>query len=112
MDGGFESFGVGEGLVGEAMGFEVAPNRFDVVEFGRIFGQSLDGEPMRAGGERRCRGIAGMDRAVIEHDHDRLAGRAGLGATEEIVSFQERDEVIAALGQHPARPAGPPAHSR
>jgi hypothetical protein len=28
------------------------------------------------------------------------------------VSFQERDEVIAALGQHPARPAGPPAHSR
>jgi hypothetical protein len=58
MDGGVEFFGVGEGLVSEVMGFEVAPDGFDVVEFGRVFGQPLDGEPMRAGGERRCRGLA------------------------------------------------------
>ena len=34
MDGGVEGFGVGEGLVGEMMGFEIMPDDLDVVEFG------------------------------------------------------------------------------
>ena len=34
----FERDGVGEGLVGEVMGLEVAPDRLDVIEFGRVFG--------------------------------------------------------------------------
>jgi len=29
-------------LVGEAMGLEIAPDRFDVVEFGGVFAQPLD----------------------------------------------------------------------
>src|ERR1700677_1653900 len=42
-----------------------------------------------AGGERRCRGLADVDRPVVEHDHDGLAGHAGLGAIEEIEYFQQ-----------------------
>jgi len=37
-----EVFDIVEGLVGEAMGLEIAPDRFDVVEFGGVFGQPLD----------------------------------------------------------------------
>ena len=44
VDGSVE--GVGEGLIGGIMGFEVAPDGFDVVEFGRVFGQPLDAQPM------------------------------------------------------------------
>ena len=39
MDGLVECGGVGEGLMGEAMGFEVTPDRPDIVEFGRVFRQ-------------------------------------------------------------------------
>lgn len=42
MDGAVEGFGVGEGLMGEVMGFEVAPDGFDVVEFRCVFGQPFD----------------------------------------------------------------------
>jgi hypothetical protein len=45
-----ECVGVGESLVGEMMRLEVAPDEFDVVQFGCVFGQPLDGEPMCAGG--------------------------------------------------------------
>jgi hypothetical protein len=55
-DGAIESLGVDESLVSQMMGFEIIPDNFDVVEFGRIFGQPLHGEPMGTGGERRgCR---------------------------------------------------------
>ena len=48
---------IGEGLMGEVMRLEVVPDDFDVFEFGRVFGQPLDGEPVlpsREGGERAC----------------------------------------------------------
>ena len=32
------------------MGFEIAPDGLDVVEFSRVLGQPFDGEPMAAGG--------------------------------------------------------------
>src|SRR5271168_3413934 len=51
MDGVVERGGVGEGLVGEMMRLEVAPHRFDVVEFGRVFRQPFDGQPVRPGSE-------------------------------------------------------------
>ena len=31
---------------GQALRFEIVPDRFDVVEFGRVFGQPFDGEPV------------------------------------------------------------------
>ncbi len=41
MDGLVEGGEVCEGLVGEVMGLEIAPDRLDVVEFRCVFGQPL-----------------------------------------------------------------------
>jgi hypothetical protein len=46
VNGLVECGGVGEGLVGEVMGLEVAPDPLDIVEFGGVFGQPFDGEPV------------------------------------------------------------------
>ena len=97
MDGGVEGFGVGECLVGEMMGFEIMPDDLDVVEFGRVFRQPFDGEPMRAGRKRCQRRFAGVDRAVVEHDHDGLARYSRLGAVQKIQGLQQGHEVGAAL---------------
>jgi hypothetical protein len=48
VDSLIEVFCGGEGLTGEIMGFEVAPDGFDVVAFGRISGQPLGAQPMGA----------------------------------------------------------------
>jgi hypothetical protein len=45
MDRLVESIGVAKGLMGEEMPFEVAPDMFDVVEFGGILRQPFDAEP-------------------------------------------------------------------
>ena len=37
MDGFIEGVCIGEGLVGKVMGFEVAPDPFDVIELGYVF---------------------------------------------------------------------------
>jgi hypothetical protein len=71
MDGPVKEVCVGEGLMGEIVGFEVSPDGFDVVEFGRVFGQLLNAEPMVAGGQRGLGGLAGMDRAVVERQKQR-----------------------------------------
>ncbi len=60
VDGPVGVIRVGEGLMGEVMGFEVAPHCFDVIEFGRISGQPPDAEPMGAGGGRGPGRLAGM----------------------------------------------------
>jgi hypothetical protein len=49
VDGLVEDVSVCEGLMGEIVGFQVSPDGFDVVEFGRVFGQPLDAQPMGAG---------------------------------------------------------------
>src|SRR5271166_7115728 len=66
-NGVFENGFVGEGLVGEVMGFEVAPCSLDLVELGSVFGEPLDGEPMRSGLQRLRRRLAAVDRTVVEH---------------------------------------------
>jgi len=48
VDGLVEVCDIGEGLMGEVMRLEIAPDGFDVVEFGSVFGQPLDREPVRA----------------------------------------------------------------
>src|SRR5271169_3201529 len=65
MDGLVERVGVGEGLVGEVMGLKIAPDRLDVVEFGGVFRQPLDGEPVCAGGQGGERAFAGVDRTIV-----------------------------------------------
>ncbi len=46
VDGPLELGGIGEGPTGEMMRLEVSPDIFDVIEFGSIFGEPRDGEPM------------------------------------------------------------------
>ena len=48
VDGMVEGIGIGEGLVGEVVCLEVAPDAFDVVQLGSILGQPFDVEPMGA----------------------------------------------------------------
>ena len=97
MDGCVEGFGIGESHVGEVIGLKVMPDRLDVIEFGRIFWQPFDGEPMGAGFKRRLRGLAHMDRTVIEDHNDGLGHKARLGAVEPVKFFQKSDEIGAAL---------------
>jgi hypothetical protein len=99
MDGLVERSGVGEGLVGEVMGLEVAPDRLDVVEFGRVFRQPFDGEPVCAGGQSGERAFAGVDRTIVLDQHDRLGLSPRLRPIETVELVQMGDEIAAALGR-------------
>ena len=96
VDGVVERDGVGEGLVGEVMGLEVAPDRLDVVEFGRVFRQPLDGEPVCASRQRGKRAFAGVDRTIVLDQHDRLGLSPGLRSKETVELLQMGDEIAAA----------------
>jgi hypothetical protein len=99
MDGSIEVGGVGEGVVGEIVRFEIVPDNLDVVEFGRVFWQPLDGEPMLARFEGGKGELAEVDRSIVLDQHDRLHGSSGLGAVETVELLQVSDEVAAALGR-------------
>src|SRR5271157_4075242 len=99
MDGLVERVGVGEGLVGEVMGLEIAPDRLDVVEFGGVFRQPLDGEPVGAGGQGGERAFAGVDRTIVLDQHDRLGLSPGLRSKETVDLLEMGDEIAAALGR-------------
>jgi hypothetical protein len=86
-----------EGSIGEMVTFEIAPASLDVVEFGRVFGQPLDGQP-GSGGERLGAEFAGVDRAVVEHDHRWRGIGAGVRGISLVQRFQQLDEVGASLG--------------
>ena len=58
----------------------------------------MGAQPMGAGGERGLGRLAGMDRAVVEHDDDGSLALAGFGAVAMIEFLQKGDEVGAALG--------------
>jgi hypothetical protein len=94
-----ERDGFGEGLVGEVMGLEVAPDRLDVVEFGRVFPQPLDGEPVRASRQRGERAFAGVDRTIVLDQHDRLGLSPGLRSIETVELLEMDDEIAAPLGR-------------
>ena len=93
LDGVIESFRSHESLVRQVMALQIAPALFDVVEFGRILGQPFDRQPGRPFSERGTRCLAGMDRAIVENEHDRLAGRGGRGTITLIDLLQQRDEI-------------------
>src|SRR5271165_1275700 len=98
VDGLVEGVDIGEGLTGEVMRLEVVPDDFDIVEFWGVFGQPLDGEPVRASGKRCERALADVVRPVVLDEHDRLGGPAGFGAVEIVELLEMGHEVDAALG--------------
>ena len=55
MDRPVEVVGIDERLVRKMVCLEVVPDAFDIVQFGRIFRQPFDSEPMRSGGKRGTR---------------------------------------------------------
>ena len=79
-------------LVGEVMGLEIAPDRLDVVEFGGVFRQPLDGEPVCAGGQGGERALAGVDRTIVLDQHDRLGLSPGLRSKETVELLPMGDE--------------------
>src|SRR5271166_6142606 len=78
--------------------FQVAPDDFDVVQLGGVFGQPFDGEPVGAFGQRRPAGLAEVDRSIVEDEDHRLRRRPGFGAVEAVERLQMLDEVCAPLG--------------
>src|SRR4029077_17844198 len=77
MDGLVEGGDVGEGLVGEVMGLKIAPDRLDFIEFGGVFWQPLDGEPVCARSQGSERAFAGVDRTMSSTSTTGLACRPG-----------------------------------
>ena len=101
MDGLVEGLDVREGLVGEVMGLKIAPDRLDFIEFGGVFRQRLDGEPVCA------RGGQGGERARLPVWIGPLSststtgrhGEFGLRSKETVELLQMGDEIVAALGR-------------
>ncbi len=75
----FEVISVAESLVRQFGLLECFPCGLDVVEFGSVFGQPFDGEPMIAVFQCLSGQFAGMDRAVVEHQHSRFTRLARHG---------------------------------
>src|SRR3954466_6406816 len=98
VDGLIEVVRSGEGLVSEMMPLEVAPETLDIVQVRSIFRQPLDGEPMSPLGEGGTSRLAGVDRTVVEDEHERLERDAELGPIAAVDLLQESDEVRASFG--------------
>ena len=84
--------------MGEMMGFEAAPDCFDVVAFGRLCGRSRDAAPRGAGNQHGPGRLAGMDRSVVEHDDHVALALTGFGAVVMIEVLHKGREVGAAPG--------------
>src|SRR5215213_212454 len=93
MDGAIEIFRSCERLMSEVVPLQVAPDRFNVVELWGVFRQPLDAEPVGALGERGGGRLAGVDRTVVENEHDGLERAPELGAIAPIDLLQQSDEV-------------------
>lgn len=99
MDGLVERAEVGEGLMGEVIRLKVVPDDLDVIQFGGVFGQPLDREPVRAGGKGCAREFADVDWSIVFDQHDRFGRAAGRGAVKLVELLEMRHEVAAALGR-------------
>ncbi len=99
VDGVVECRGVGEGSMCQVTSLEIVPDDIDAVEFGCVFGQPLDGEPVCASGNGGERALAGVDRAIVLDQHDRPGWASGLRPLEMLELFEMSDEVAAVLGR-------------
>ena len=97
MDGGVEMLDITEGALGQVVPLQVAPGALDVVQLGGVPGQPLDREP-GSRGERLGAGPAGVDRAVIEHQHHGPARPRRLWPVVAVEAGEKISEVARALG--------------
>ena len=98
VDCAVEGVGISEGLMGQMARLEIVPDNLDVVEFGCVFWQPLDGEPVFARLDGFKSELADMDRPVVLDQYDRFYCPSWL-RTEQVVELLEvSDEVAAALG--------------
>ena len=81
----------------EVVRLEIVPDDLDVIEFGGVFGQPLNGEPVCPGSERCARELTDMDRSIALYQHDRLDPPARHGAVELIELLEMRRQVTATL---------------
>src|SRR3954465_15823395 len=98
VDGAVEVIRTVERLMREVMPLQVAPETLDVVQLRSIVRQPLDGEPGGALGERGAACLAGVDRAVVQDEHEGLDRNPELGPIAPIDLLQESDEVRASFG--------------
>src|SRR4051812_9784246 len=98
VDGAVEVIRAGERLMSEVMPLQVAPETLDIVQLRSIFRQPLDGEPVGARGERGAACLAGVDRAVVEDEHEGLERDAELGTIAAGGLLPERGEVRGSFG--------------
>ena len=87
-DGAIELFDRSEGAMSEEVAFEVAPGAFDVVQFGSLFRQPLDGQP-GALRESSAAELAGVDGTVVEHHDDRLCRVSWAWAVERVEPLEQ-----------------------
>src|SRR5260370_9069384 len=92
MNGVGEVFAASERLVREMMPLQIAPNPLDGIELRGIFRHPFDREPGRAGGQRGSRRLAGVDRAVVENEPNRLGSDTRLWAVAAVHSPPESAE--------------------
>ena len=97
MDGALERVRIGKSLVDKLICLEVVLDAFDIVQFRRIFRQPLDGEPVRAGSQRRERKLAGVYWSVVLDQHHRFDRLPRLRSIEPVQLLKMSDEVAAAL---------------
>src|SRR5215211_8340130 len=98
LDGAVEVIRAGECLMSEVMPLQVAPEDLDVVQLRGVFRQPLDREPVGTLGERCAGRLAGVDRAVVENEHDRRERDPELGTIAPIDLLQQSAEVRASFG--------------
>ena len=82
----------------EVVTLHIAPDILDVVQLGGVFWQPLDGQPVRSCRQRGAARLAGVDRSIIEHQHDWLADQPRLRPVTAVEFTQQVDEVAAPLG--------------
>jgi len=98
VDCAVEGVGISEGLMGQMACFEIVPDNLDVVEFGCVFWQPLDGEPVFARLDGFKSELADMDRPVVLDQYDRFYCPSWLRTEQMVELLEVSDEVAAALG--------------
>src|ERR1700691_4314218 len=98
VDYAVEGVGISEGLMGQMACFEIVPDNLDVVEFGCVFWQPLDGEPVFARLDGFKSELADMDRPVVLDQYDRFYCPSWLRTEQMVELLEVSDKVAAALG--------------